>query len=261
MKNMILIPVLLTAVFACEEIELEPIQDSSHVEDVFTPDQSDSESASQLNFIPDPGIRVNNASNSWAKGAPQDDGTTVYYLFYQDHEGSGGGPAPQMAVTSTDGLNFDASQARPYSPAGNSSDPDLIENDVGNWWRQLYKLGKSFPGLKGPLQVVEYVKVKIDEFKQHIPLIQAMLNPGMRDRHWEKLKADIGRSVQPTEMSTLASMLEQVRNRPPYGHQPPPTHGAHHAPCTPPPSSYLHLRVLRVHLRTPSPHTTQRAVR
>jgi hypothetical protein len=129
MKKIILIPLLLTAVFACEETGFEPSQDTSHVEDTSAPDQSQSASSSELNFIPDPGIRVNYASNSWAKAALQDDGTTLYYLFYQDHEGNGDGPAPQKAVTSIDGLDFDASQARPYSPGGNSSDPDLVQND------------------------------------------------------------------------------------------------------------------------------------
>ena len=87
--------------------------------------------------------------------------------------------------------------------------PDQVESDVGTWWRLLYKLGKSLAGLDGPLKVVAYVKQKLDEFKGHLPLIQAMLNPGMRERHWKKVAESAGRSVQPNEMSTLLSLVEQ----------------------------------------------------
>ena len=80
---------------------------------------------------------------------------------------------------------------------------------MGNWWRLLYKLGKMLTGLPGPLKVVNYVKEKIDGFKAHLPLISAMLNPGMRDRHWKVVASTVGFSVQPNDMTTLASLLEQ----------------------------------------------------
>ena len=54
-----------------------------------------------------------------------------------------------------------------------------------------------------------HVKLKLEEFKAHLPLIHAMLNPGMRERHWRKVKDEAGRSVQPNEMSTLHSLIEQ----------------------------------------------------
>lgn len=86
--------------------------------------------------------------------------------------------------------------------------PEQVELDVGNWWRTLYKLGKNLVGLDNPLKVVAHVKEKLDEFKSHLPLILAMLNPGMRERHWKMLTEKVGHSVQPNEMSTLASMLD-----------------------------------------------------
>ena len=86
--------------------------------------------------------------------------------------------------------------------------PEQVEADVGNWFRQLYKLGKSLAH-PGPQKVVAYVKEKIEEFKAHLPLISAMLNPGMRDRHWKGLADTLGKPVQPNEMSTLASLIEQ----------------------------------------------------
>ena len=87
--------------------------------------------------------------------------------------------------------------------------PEQVEKDVGDWWRALYKLGKALAGLDGPLRVVASVKAKLDEFKAHLPLLHALLNPGMRERHWRRLAEQLGRSVQPNEMATLSSMLEQ----------------------------------------------------
>ena len=88
--------------------------------------------------------------------------------------------------------------------------PEQVENDVGSWSRQLYKMQKALVGLEGPLKVVAHVKLKLDEFSQHIPLLQCILNPGMRERHWKKLAEKTGStSAQPTGVTTLFSLLEQ----------------------------------------------------
>ena len=83
--------------------------------------------------------------------------------------------------------------------------PEQVDNDVGAWWRQLYKMGKSLAGLEGPLKVVAHVKQKLDEFKTHLPLMHAMLNPGMRERHWKKVAETAGRSVQPVAAAAAAA--------------------------------------------------------
>ena len=88
--------------------------------------------------------------------------------------------------------------------------PEQVESDVASWSRQLYKMSKTLVGLEGPLKVVAHVKQKLDEFSEHIPLLQCLLNPGMRDRHWKKLAEQTGTTTaQPTNVSTLYSMLEQ----------------------------------------------------
>ena len=95
--------------------------------------------------------------------------------------------------------------------------PEQVEADVGNWGRQLYKLAKGLTGLKGPLKVVEHIKEKLEDFKGNLPLITALLNPGMRDRHWKSLAASCGGNVQPNDTTTLASLIEQkVRIQSPH---------------------------------------------
>jgi dynein heavy chain len=88
--------------------------------------------------------------------------------------------------------------------------PEDVERDVSDWWRALYKLAKQLAGQEGPLQVINHVRGKLDEFKEHLPLITAVLNPGLRDRHWRALSETTGRSLKPTPgVTTLSMMLEE----------------------------------------------------
>jgi dynein heavy chain len=63
-----------------------------------------------------------------------------------------------------------------------------IENDVGDMWRTMYKLTKQFNDQAGPRRVADTVKNKVDKFKQHLPILNTICNPGIRDRHWEMVR-------------------------------------------------------------------------
>lgn len=69
----------------------------------------------------------------------------------------------------------------------NKINPEVVENETGNIWRTLYKLEKTFSDTENPRTVAQNVKTEVDDFKENIPLIAALCNPGLRDRHWEKL--------------------------------------------------------------------------
>jgi len=85
-----------------------------------------------------------------------------------------------------------------------------IEKNVSNAWKTMFKMGKAFQlrDFNKCADNCEKIRIEIEEFKQYTPLISAMRSPGMRDRHWEKLSADIGIDVQPTEEYTLESILK-----------------------------------------------------
>ena len=40
----------------------------------------------------------------------------------------------------------------------------------------------------------------MDEFKEHLPLLSALFNPGLRDRHWEKMSEIAGQDLRPNEV-------------------------------------------------------------
>jgi len=62
-----------------------------------------------------------------------------------------------------------------------------VEEEIGGMYRTVFKLTKTFSDAPGPRRVADSVKSKIDKFKVHIPLLQIICNPGLRERHWEQV--------------------------------------------------------------------------
>uniref|UniRef100_A0A672TR52 Dynein axonemal heavy chain 3 n=1 Tax=Strigops habroptila TaxID=2489341 RepID=A0A672TR52_STRHB len=60
-----------------------------------------------------------------------------------------------------------------------------ITEEIGNMWRTMYKLTKSFPDLPGPRRLAETMKFKLAKFKLHLPVLSVACNRGMRERHWD----------------------------------------------------------------------------
>ena len=80
-------------------------------------------------------------------------------------------------------------------------------------WRTMYKLTKSFGDQPGPRNVADRVKGKIDKFKQHLPVLNTICNPGIRDRHWEGMSDAVGFSIKPSDDASLMTMLEYGLNK------------------------------------------------
>jgi len=71
-------------------------------------------------------------------------------------------------------------------------DAESLEKNVEKYWKLCYKLEKTFEMQVAPRSVAQTLKKKLDEFKGHLPLITALRNPGLRDRHWTQLSNEIG---------------------------------------------------------------------
>ncbi|XP_033097643.1 dynein heavy chain 7, axonemal-like isoform X2 [Anneissia japonica] len=87
-------------------------------------------------------------------------------------------------------------------------DPDSVDADVGNYWRTLYKLEKSFNDVPNAKKIASKIKEKVESFKENIPLISCLCNNGMRDRHWEQMTDIVGFPIKPDEDTTLSKMLD-----------------------------------------------------
>ena len=52
------------------------------------------------------------------------------------------------------------------------------------------------------------MKLKVDAFKEHIPLISVLFNPGLRERHWKVMSEIVGYQMQPDEKSNLRKFVD-----------------------------------------------------
>ncbi|XP_025972035.2 dynein axonemal heavy chain 3 [Dromaius novaehollandiae] len=85
---------------------------------------------------------------------------------------------------------------------------DEITEEIGNMWRTMYKLTKSFPDLPGPRRLAENMKYKLDKFKQHLPVLSIVCNRGMKERHWKQISEIVGYEITPDETTSLLNVLE-----------------------------------------------------
>lgn len=86
-------------------------------------------------------------------------------------------------------------------------DPDMIDSEVSAYYRNMIKLEKSFEE-PGPKQIAEEVRIKVDEFKTYLPIIQTLGNPGLKERHWAIITDLTGIEFVLNEQLTLAKVLE-----------------------------------------------------
>ena len=70
-----------------------------------------------------------------------------------------------------------------------------VEEEVQQLWRTAYRLTKLFahPDMRGPMRAAASIKGKLEKFKINMPLINALCNPGIKDRHWSKMSEKVKR--------------------------------------------------------------------
>lgn len=71
----------------------------------------------------------------------------------------------------------------------------------------MFKMVKVFKDVSGCLEIATMMKQQMDDFKPHVPLIVALRNKGMRDRHWDKLAEQLGMEIKPDEVVTLEDII------------------------------------------------------
>ncbi|CAF0812221.1 unnamed protein product [Brachionus calyciflorus] len=88
-----------------------------------------------------------------------------------------------------------------------------ISEDVQSMWRTMHKLQKSFADANNPRKVADFTKMKIDRFKNHLPVLQIICNPGLKDRHWALMSEIVGREIKPEPNSSLQDMIDLGLNK------------------------------------------------
>ena len=90
--------------------------------------------------------------------------------------------------------------------------PDQVDADVNNYWRQLYKLERQFQNQPIARKMAAKLRGKVDEFKENLPLVTTLFNPGMRDRHWDSISDIIGFQFKPNEETNLQRIIDMNLN-------------------------------------------------
>lgn len=87
-----------------------------------------------------------------------------------------------------------------------SYEPEMIEAETGAALRALLKLEKSF---QEPLvrKLAEVVRLSIEEFKEHMPIVMTLGNPGMKQRHWDQVSEIVGFPIKIDTTMTLSKVL------------------------------------------------------
>eukprot|EP00435_Cladocopium_sp_Y103_P015241 s2361_g3.t1 len=85
-----------------------------------------------------------------------------------------------------------------------------VESEVMSMWRLSFKLKAGFEqeGSSKPAKVAEKVKNDLDAFKENVPLLHALCNPGLRQRHWSEISNVIGFEMGPDPTMTLNKALD-----------------------------------------------------
>ncbi|XP_073981598.1 dynein axonemal heavy chain 7-like isoform X2 [Rhodnius prolixus] len=89
-----------------------------------------------------------------------------------------------------------------------SFDPEEIEMETSQFYRNIYKLEKQFGDLQEPRRLAMTVRKKIEEFKDRMPLIMTLGNPGLKPRHWEMISEIVGIEIYVNELLTLGKLFE-----------------------------------------------------
>ncbi|KAJ3049383.1 Dynein heavy chain 7, axonemal [Rhizophlyctis rosea] len=103
---------------------------------------------------------------------------------------------------------FQTEYAKWMNGAFRDLNAEEVDASVGEMFRVMFKLTKTFVEQPVPRKVAESVKNKLEKFKSYQPLINVLRNPGLRERHWEAMAKIVGTSIYPDETTSLTKILD-----------------------------------------------------
>nr|CAH7763976.1 unnamed protein product [Callosobruchus chinensis] len=90
--------------------------------------------------------------------------------------------------------------------------PKEIESDTGTFFKNIYHLDKTFSEKPATQELAMTVRERIEDFKEHLPIIQTLGNPGMKERHWEKVSEIVGFPIKLDAELTLEKIIDYGLN-------------------------------------------------
>ena len=105
-------------------------------------------------------------------------------------------------------LSFHQNYEKWYYGPFEGLDAEAVLEETDNAWRTLYKLSRALTDVAGARRIAEMVRGKVEKFKQFIPVLQTICNPGLQPRHWEQISKVVGVTIVPTKTSSLSQMID-----------------------------------------------------
>ncbi|CAE7543696.1 DNAH7 [Symbiodinium sp. CCMP2456] len=89
-------------------------------------------------------------------------------------------------------------------------EPEAVDSLAGSLAKRAMKLQGFFEtnSLPIPAGVAKKLKKDLDAFKQHLPLIHALCNPGLRQRHWDEISEVVGFTMERDAAFTLSRVVD-----------------------------------------------------
>ena len=89
-------------------------------------------------------------------------------------------------------------------------DGDAVDKDVQTIFKVLMKTSKVLANRQLPAcaENCTAIKDEVAAFKPFVPLVRALRNPGMCDRHWIQLSQELGTDIHPDETFTLSKAVD-----------------------------------------------------
>lgn len=72
----------------------------------------------------------------------------------------------------------------------------------------ILKLIKQLASNPQAKRIADQVRVKIDKFKVYLPVLDAICQQGLSERHWALISDEIGQTVNPELFPTLSAMID-----------------------------------------------------
>ena len=87
-------------------------------------------------------------------------------------------------------------------------DPETVDADIANYHRTLFKLEKTFEQVPAPRKIASKMRLRVEEFKEHMPLVMTLFNPGLKERHWQQISDVVGYTLRNEEGMCLAKLID-----------------------------------------------------
>ncbi|WZN65433.1 heavy chain of dynein [Chloropicon roscoffensis] len=85
-------------------------------------------------------------------------------------------------------------------------DPESLTNSIENWIRALAKVQKVLS--ERAAEACKILNERLNKFQEYLPLIAALRNPGLRERHWKRMSKDLGFPVKVDVSFSLSRALQ-----------------------------------------------------